>query len=60
MAELALDHQQWDAFARHLHRVGVAQLMRREPASHSGTTGHFVQLNADSGWRPRPPAGGSA
>jgi hypothetical protein len=34
--------------------VGVAQLMRREPASHSGTSGRVVQLYPDSGWRPRP------
>jgi hypothetical protein len=47
--ELALDNQQWDAFARHLHRVRVAQLVWGEPPSHPGAAGRVVQLNANAG-----------
>ena len=32
-AELSLDDDQRDAFTRHLYRMRVAQLMRREPAT---------------------------
>ena len=32
--ELALDHDQRNAFVRHLDRVGMTQLVRREPPSH--------------------------
>jgi ABC-type thiamine transport system ATPase subunit len=42
--ELALDDEQRDAFARHLDRVGVAQLMGREPASYSCSGGGVVKL----------------
>jgi len=47
--ELTLDNQQWDALARHLHCVGVAQLVWCEPPTHSGAACRVVQLNADSG-----------
>jgi len=53
MTELALDHEQRHAFARHLHRVGVSQLMRREPAPHPSPAGCDVQLGAGAGWCPR-------
>jgi hypothetical protein len=53
--ELTLDNQQWDALARHLYRVGVAQLVWGEAAAQSGASGRAVQLNADSGWRPGRP-----
>ena len=33
MTELALNHDQRDALVRHLDRVGVPQLVRREPPS---------------------------
>ena len=35
MPELALDHDQRDPLARHLDRMRVAQLMRREPPTHT-------------------------
>jgi len=47
--ELTLDNQQRDALARHLYRVGVAQLVWGKPAAHPGASGRVVQLNADSG-----------
>jgi hypothetical protein len=28
---LTLNHNEWDAFVRHLDRMSVPQLMRREP-----------------------------
>jgi hypothetical protein len=31
VSKLALDHDQRDAFVSHLYRVGVTQLVRREP-----------------------------
>jgi hypothetical protein len=36
MSELALDDRQRDPFVRHLYRVRVPELVRREPASHTG------------------------
>ena len=42
MSELTLDHDQWDPLVRHLHRVGVSQPMRREPAPHPGSGGHVM------------------
>ena len=36
IAELALDHDQRNALARHLDGVGVAQLVRREAPPHTG------------------------
>ena len=49
MTELSLDHDQRDAFAGHLYRVSVPELMGREPASNSGLEGSFPQLDADPG-----------
>jgi hypothetical protein len=40
--ELTLDNQQWDALARHLYRVRVAQLVWGEPPSHPGPAGRAV------------------
>jgi hypothetical protein len=56
MAELALDHDQRDPLARHLNRVRVPQLMRREPATHSGGNRGVVKLFTDAGRRARPAA----
>jgi hypothetical protein len=42
MPELPLDHQQRHSFARHLDRVCVSELMRREAASYSGSGGGLV------------------
>jgi hypothetical protein len=42
MPELTLDNQQWDALARHLHRVGVAQLVWGEAPTHPGAAGRLV------------------
>ena len=60
VTELALDHEQWDAFARHLHGMRVAQLMRREPTSHPRSAGRLMQLRSDAGRSPRTSAGRSA
>jgi hypothetical protein len=51
--ELALNDEQRHAFARHLHRVGVSELMRREPASHTRPGGSVVQLRSDTRRCPR-------
>jgi hypothetical protein len=40
--ELALDDEQRHAFARHLHRVRVSELMRSEPTSHARADGGVV------------------
>jgi hypothetical protein len=47
--ELALDDQQRDPFAGHLDRVGVAELVEREPSADPGRCGSVVQGGADSG-----------
>jgi hypothetical protein len=52
MAELALDHDQRHAFARHLDGVGVAQLVRREAAPNPGRGGRAPQLRACRSGRP--------
>ena len=36
VSELSLNHDQRDSLSRHLDRMGVTQLMRRESAPHSG------------------------
>jgi hypothetical protein len=46
--ELALDHFQRQALARHLNRVHVAQLMRREAAAHARPCGDAPQLLANA------------
>jgi hypothetical protein len=56
MSELALDDDQWHAFASHLDGVGVPELMWREPAPHSGRVGGAPQLGraaAEDPCRPR-------
>ena len=54
MAQLALDHVQRHALVRHLHRVGVAELMRRKPSPDPGLTAkrrNWVRAaGADHGW----------
>ena len=50
MPELALDDQQRDALARHLHSMSMAELMRREPPSHLRASGGVMKLH-------RTPAG---
>ena len=57
--ELALDHDQRHAFARHLDRVRVAQLVRREAPPHASLASDVSQLGAGGGGRPRPPARGT-
>lgn len=44
MAELALDDEQWDAFARHLDGVRMSELVRREPTPHARVAGCSPQL----------------
>jgi hypothetical protein len=46
MAELALDHDQRDTLVGHLDRVRVTQLMRGEPATHTGESGGASELLA--------------
>jgi hypothetical protein len=38
MPKLTLDHDQRDALVRHLDRVRIPELMRREPAAHAGSS----------------------
>jgi hypothetical protein len=49
MPELPLDDDQRHALARHLGRVGVPELMRREPATHPGCDRSIAQLHPDPG-----------
>lgn len=60
VAELALDHVHRDALARHLDRVGVAELMRGKAATDSCPNRDPVHLLArrHTGpcWTPAPPA----
>ena len=60
VAELALDHDQRDPFTRHLHRMRVPQLMRREPAAAPGRNRGVVELSADASRCARPAACRSA
>ena len=46
VSELALDHHQRDALVRHLDRMSVPQLMRREATPHARRSGGMVQLFA--------------
>jgi hypothetical protein len=52
--KLTLDHDERSAFVRHLDRMGVAQLVWREPPSHTRRAGSMVQLLARR--RRLPPA----
>ena len=54
MAQLALDDVDRDTFARELDRVGVPQLMRREPATDARLSGELAQLTASGGRGPTP------
>src|SRR5581483_9101124 len=56
MPELSLDYEQRDTLARHLHRVRVTELVRREPATDPGYRGGVMQLSADPGRSAWPPA----
>ena len=49
VAELALDDDQRDAFARHLDGVGVAELVRREAPADAGARRGVAQLFARGG-----------
>jgi len=51
MPELALDHHERDAFAGHLDRMRVPELVRGEPPAHPGVLSGASQLRADAGWR---------
>ena len=46
VSELPLDHDQRDTFVRHLNRVGMSQLVWREPPSHPCSCVRMVQLFA--------------
>jgi hypothetical protein len=46
MSQLPLDDYEWDALVSHLYRMGVAELMGREPASHAGPGGGSAELSA--------------
>jgi hypothetical protein len=49
MPKLSLDHEQRDPLARHLYRVSVSELVRREPTPNVSRLGDMVQLRADPG-----------
>jgi hypothetical protein len=44
--ELALDDDEWDAFAAHLDGVRVTKLMRCEAPAHTGPRGGLTKLDA--------------
>ena len=52
MSEVALDDVDRDALTGEFDRVGVAQLMGREPSAHAGRHGELTQLGARRGRRP--------
>ena len=54
MAQLALDDDERHALVRHLDRVGVSELVRREAAPHAGRSGCVAKLGARGGGRPAP------
>jgi hypothetical protein len=49
VTELALDHDQRNPLARHLNRMRVPQLMRREPATNPSRERRVAELFADAG-----------
>ena len=49
MPELPLYDQQRDALAGHLDRVGVSELVGREPSANAGGLSGVVQLDTDPG-----------
>lgn len=58
MAELALDDVDRHPLACELDRVGVPELVGREPPPNARIGGEVAQLGARGGRGPRPPAGG--
>jgi len=58
-SELALYHDQRYTFTRHLDRVGVPQLVRREPPPYTSCSGSPAQVGSRGGARPRSPARGA-
>jgi hypothetical protein len=54
--QLPLDHQERDTLAGHLDRVGVPELVRREPPTHARLGCRGAELNADPGRRSWPTA----
>jgi hypothetical protein len=59
VSELALDDDQRHAFAGHLDRVCVAQLVRSEASANAGSRRGASELSACSTGRPRASAGAS-
>lgn len=59
MSELPLDHDERDTFVRHLERVGVSQLVGREPPSHACGRGCVMQLFSRRGRFPTSSGGRS-
>jgi hypothetical protein len=59
MPQLTLDHHERNARARHLDRVSMPQLVRREPPSHTRSGGGMVQLLARRGGLPTASGGRS-
>jgi hypothetical protein len=57
--ELALDDDQRHPLVGHLHGVGVAELMGRQPAAHPGPGAGAAQLPTDRGGRPGAAAAGA-
>jgi hypothetical protein len=57
VAELTLDDIQRYALPRHLDRMRMTQLMRREATPHAGLRGGAPYLLTHAGRRQRPPAG---
>ncbi len=49
VSELSLDDRQRDPFVGHLDRVGVSELVRREPPAHPGLGGESAKLTAGGG-----------
>jgi hypothetical protein len=56
VAELALNHDQWYAFARQLDGVRVAKLVRRKATPNAGGDRGVAQVGAGGGVRPLAPA----
>ena len=59
MPKLTLDHDQRNALVRHLDRMSMTELVRREPSSHTGSGRGMVQLLARRGGLPTASGGRS-
>jgi hypothetical protein len=59
MPELPLNNRQRNPFVRHLDRMSMPQLVRREPTPHPGLHGEPAKLSTRGGRRPAPPACGA-